>query len=558
VRLGNAVFVSAGWDDEHMFEPVGGPSTWADDCHAAALARLRAVLPKTPARIAEGPMQRAKRVSPGVFEVPRRLPRGAAVEPADELPPPSTDDLSGVLGPEVAALCRVDPAGLSSFDLLEAMAGWERLISRAQARQLDVLAEFARRRPGPYAPDEPSRRVSEFAGDEIAARLRLTRRAADIRLALALDLADRLPATRQAFLDGHINLVKARAMAEHTAGLADAPARCAVEERVLRRAASQTVSEMRRGLLRAVTAVDPAATTRRHAKAEAGRFLDMHPLPDGMAEINAVLPADDAMVVFTAADALARSADPKDPRGVEARRADALVDMCRAVLAGGATTPRADAEPSPADEPTTAKAANRSTRRRLVRRQRRRGPHIQVTVAATTLLGVDDQPGELAGYGSIPADVARRIAYDSDATWRRLLTDPCSGVLLDYGTTVYRPPPGLDRHVVARDQVCAFPGCRQPAIACDLDHRVPFPHGPTSEDNLGPLCRHHHRARHEAGWGWHRNADGSVTWTAPTGHQYPAPTPPVLGSIDPAATAGAGEASATNGPMADTGEPIPF
>ena len=67
-------------------------------------------------------MQRAKRVSPGVFEVPRRLPRGAAVEPADELLPPSAGELSGVLGPEVAALCRIDPAGLSSIDLLEAMA----------------------------------------------------------------------------------------------------------------------------------------------------------------------------------------------------------------------------------------------------------------------------------------------------------------------------------------------------------------------------------------------------------------------------------------------------
>src|SRR5829696_3499271 len=176
-----------------MFEPVGGSSTWADDCHAAALARVRAVLPKTPALIAEGPVRWAKRVSPGVFEMPRRLHRGAAVEPAVEPRPPSTDDLSGVLGPEVAALCRVDPAGLSSFDLLEAAEGWERLISRAQARQLDVLAEFARRRPVPYAPDEPSGRVSEFAADEIAARLRLTRRAADIRLAFALDLADRLP-----------------------------------------------------------------------------------------------------------------------------------------------------------------------------------------------------------------------------------------------------------------------------------------------------------------------------------------------------------------------------
>jgi hypothetical protein len=35
---------------------------------------------------------------------------------------------------------------------------------------------------------------------------------------------------------------------------------------------------------------------------------------------------------------------------------------------------------------------------------------LQVTVPATMLMRVDDQPGELAGYGPITADVARELA----------------------------------------------------------------------------------------------------------------------------------------------------
>jgi hypothetical protein len=101
-------------------------------------------------------------------------------------------------------------------------------------------------------------------------------------------------------------------------------------------------------------------------------------------------------------------------------------------------------------------------------------------------------------------------------------------VLLDYGTTIYRPPPALARHVIARDQLCCFPGCRQPAEYCDLDHRDHYPDGTTSEDNLGPLCRHHHRAKTNGGWTWRRTPHGYIIWTAPTGHIYEAPTPPVL------------------------------
>src|SRR6266511_96609 len=68
---------------------------------------------------------------------------------------------------------------------------------------------------------------------------------------------------------------------------------------------------------------------------------------------------------------------------------------------------------------------------------------------ATMLMGLTEHGAELAGYGPIPAQVARELA--ADGTWRRLLTDPVSGHLLDYGRTTYRPPAALADFIRARD-----------------------------------------------------------------------------------------------------------
>jgi hypothetical protein len=154
-------------------------------------------------------------------------------------------------------------------------------------------------------------------------------------------------------------------------------------------------------------------------------------------------------------------------------------------------------------------------------------------VGLTTLLGLDDQPGDLEGYGPIPAPVARRIA--AEGTWRRVITDPASGTVLDVGRTTYLPPSDLARHVEVRDGTCRYPGCAVPAARCDLDHVVPFPHGPTAAHNLVPLCRRHHRFKHqvvderrrvpgstsrcESRVGLTLLGHGSVRWHLPTGHR---------------------------------------
>jgi len=50
---------------------------------------------------------------------------------------------------------------------------------------------------------------------------------------------------------------------------------------------------------------------------------------------------------------------------------------------------------------------------------------VHVTVALSTLLGLDEQPGELAGHGPIPAVLARRLAADPTGMFRAV-----SGVIV--------------------------------------------------------------------------------------------------------------------------------
>jgi hypothetical protein len=409
-------------------------------------------------------------------------------------PPPLGD-----LPPSVTLVGLLDglaPAELDDATLVDCIRGWDRVVSWAQAAQLAALAELARRRP-PAGPRESTARlssVSEFAVDEVAAALRLSRSAAGARLHVALELAERLPATAAALRHGQIDFPKARAVVDAVAPL-DAEAAAAVEERVLPRSADQTVGQLRASLARAVVSADPDGAERRHERATAERRVTMTVLPDGMAELWALLPAEAAAAAYNAIDAHARRG-PHDDRKMDARRADSLVALVTGAVDG-----------APA------------------------GPLVHVTVPASTLLGIGDDPGELAGYGPIPASVARRIAADPSGIWRRLLTDPASGALLDVGRATYTPPAGLARHVAARDTTCRFPGCRQPARRCDLDHVRPFPAGPTAAGNLAALCRHHHRLKHRADWQVHQSGDGAMTWTAPTGHRYtthPAPLAPAI------------------------------
>jgi len=260
-------------------------------------------------------------------------------------------------------------------------------------------------------------------------------------------------------------------------------------------------------------------------------------LPDGMAGIWAVLPAVGAARLDSALDSLARGArSAGDPRTLDQLRADLLVGLTAGEVEGSAAVAAlarvdGDADVAPASRPATddalgtALVAAAAADGRVVDAVPRvcgtsRRTEIRVTVALSTLLGLDDEPADLAGYGPITAEAARALARDG--TWRRIVTDPLSGAVLDVGRTRYRPPADLATHVQVRDRACARPGCPAPAESCDLDHTVEFHRldGTTSATNLGPLCKRDHTIKTDGGFRLVQTEPGVFEWRTPTGHRY--------------------------------------
>ncbi|MGH3788669.1 MAG: HNH endonuclease signature motif containing protein [Pseudonocardiaceae bacterium] len=239
--------------------------------------------------------------------------------------------------------------------------------------------------------------------------------------------------------------------------------------------------------------------------------------------ICACLPAGEAVGVYGVLDEYARATGGAgDDRTCSARRVDALVDLvCGTAGYTSTGTATADANKS------------RAERRRVRRRRSRVRVQVRVTVPFSTLFGLDENPGELAGYGTITADQVRELAVQG--TWRRILTDPATGAPTDYGTTVYRPPAALRDLVITRTPTCGFPSCLRPAHRGDLDHREPHNPaagtGPTNEHNLDPYCKRHHRTKHTHGWSVQRDAHGTLTWTSPSGHTWTHQPEPIAESL---------------------------
>lgn len=390
-------------------------------------------------------------------------------------PPPS-----GSVPDVCSLLSGVDVEALDDEACLAGLEALDRHKSQVDALRQRLLARFAALRP----PDkEGVRHPCEFAADEVAAATRVSTPNAAGQVSDALVLTTRLPVTLAALAAGTIDLARARAAVEVTAGLTDAQA-SEVDRAGAAKGPRGSHTLFRRALRRLVQKVDPKGAERRRKAAEADRDVRIDTrLEDGVAGLCATLPAAVALAVYATLDRLARSMPPGDPRTLAQRRADILADL---VLGR---------------HPHRTVAVN-----------------VNVTVAASTLAGLDDQPGNLHGYGTITAEHARELARD--ATWRRILFDPVDRDVIEVAHRRH-PSPALVRHVRARNRRCVFPGCSRAAESCDTDHTVPYgQRGPTTARNLGPLCRHHHRLKDEGPWTLEQPTPGRFVWTSPTGRMY--------------------------------------
>jgi hypothetical protein len=147
-------------------------------------------------------------------------------------------------------------------------------------------------------------------------------------------------------------------------------------------------------------------------------------------------------------------------------------------------------------------------------------PTVFVTVPVLTLLGRSDEPGDLAGYGPIDPETARKLAGKSK-TWYRLLTDPETGAPLSLGRTRYTPTKQMRDYLALRDGTCRWEGCNRQAKHCEIDHTEAWEFGgPTDCDNLSHVCPKHHRMKHQTTWTAKQLPGGVIRWTSPDGPAY--------------------------------------
>ena len=404
----------------------------------------------------------------------------------------------------LAALVQIDPLRLSRVARIDYLTACERqlawvqgLINRALIAVAGVEVQESNR-----ALPEAWRGVDDAPRDEVAAALRLSAGSAQRQIDTARTLHKYLPAVRRALECGEIAPAHARVIVEESAVLFKTGAKpevvALIETRALAYAEFHTPAQLARHVRGQVAKAAVTEIEIVVASAVEARRISYYPEPDGMATIIALLPAADAQIVMLAINALARAEAQSNELGIDAKRADALTQIAvRALETAGEISAH------------------------------RRPVAVSLTIDLPTLLGLAESPGELSGYGPIPASIARALA--ADGNWRRLITEPITGHLLEYGRETYQPPQALVDFLLARDRTCRFPGCRQPAQRGDIDHAISWEEGGnTDAANLGLLCRRHHRLKTHDGWSIESKTDGSCTWRSPTGHLYFVPARPVI------------------------------
>ncbi len=459
-------------------------------------------------------------------------------------------------------LDRIDPVLLGPRDLLRRLVLADRVAGWAAAAASAALADYvgpdpshalAARSASPTSPTSPALTAGadvvaeavravrrDLAGGDagIAAgvaagerqrrfEVRVARQCSDDAagrdIAAARRLAAELRPVRDSWAAGRTTGRHAWVLAERTAG-ADPAVTAAVLQRLDRRWETVSANQLGRVVSAALCRLDPvgvAARARRARRHDLG--VAFRALPDGLAQLIATHRVEDARAMMdridSDADALLahrRGCDPcaaAVPDEIGPARAaahTALVlapdpDESTTTLASAGSTaegtdPRDGSTPAGIDPLDGAADAGPDTARtgstRRTRRQRSRRGELQVVIDLASLLGLADNPALLGGE-PVPAQIARELAA-ACGSMRRLVTDPVTGHLLDYGTRVYLPD-ALKTYVAARDGTCRAPGCGQPAARCQLDHVVAFPHGPSTPGNAEMRCKRDHDTKTEHG-----------------------------------------------------------
>ncbi|HEU0239182.1 MAG TPA: DUF222 domain-containing protein [Micromonosporaceae bacterium] len=300
---------------------------------------------------------------------------------------------------------------------------------------------------------------------------------------------DARPALADAVTDGVVNAAQAAAIGQALADVAadDEPALIAkVETILIGHAAHFEPTILRRLGERVIAHVAPDLADERlrdrldreARRARQRRAFSIFPDGLGAMRVSGVLDVEGAAIVTAALEPLSapiRGIDGPDPRTATARRADALVEVCRVALA-------CDGLPDNGGQP----------------------PQVNVTVDFDELRR-SVAIGQLDSGLQLSPSTMRRLACSAQIL--PAVMDAAS-VPIDLGRSRRLFTGTARQAVVLRDRGCAFPGCDRPPRWTDIHHIIPWSEGGrTDRDNGVALCGFHHRLIHHSDWTVRLGAD---------------------------------------------------
>ena len=448
----------------------------------------------------------------------------------------------------LTSLSTINPFDLSAAARIDYLSALERQISWLQAMMQRAIVAVAG--------EEGSKSEDMFTGvddaerEDVATALRMSTGTAQIRIDVARTLVNHLPNVCSALAMGEISPAHATVIARESASaIRDGmgPAHIySIEQSALAYAEFHTPTQVANKVRTTIAKLAPEPFEEIAERARDTRRVSCFREVDGLSTIVAILPAEDAQIVMKAIENFIHAQVANESITLNAHGVNGVGGVGAAgVGAAGVGAAHAasdfanDSDVQPGQhrsmdmkraDALTSIAAWSLQQNTVDVKLHRRPVTVNVTIDLPTLLGLAENPGQLAGYGAIPASVARALA--SDGKWQRFITDPQTGTLLDFGRESYEPPQALVDFLIARDRTCRFPGCRHSAARADLDHAKSWESGgETSAANLGALCRRHHRLKTHGGWKLKSHSDGACTWTSPLGKIYEVPARPMLEAI---------------------------
>ncbi|MEC4614962.1 HNH endonuclease signature motif containing protein [Tsukamurella tyrosinosolvens] len=431
--------------------------------------------------------------------------------------------------------------------------------NRLEAERSAVLTRlYELRDDARRAQEESSRRFVDDWDElvaEVGAALGTGRTAAASAVHRGLDLRERCPRLFELFAAGTVSPAVVREVLRASAAVLDDRVAVVFDARITEWLAARSgqslsvraVAEAAKGVL---VRLDPAAA-RETPPAEPRERLEFHARADGLVDLEAVMPKDQALRLSALVGPLAQSVCRADGRTMGQRQVAALVALAEGYESLGCRCGTDACDLREARPRTGAVSQEVRALAVIVLNESdladlADAADVDAAPPESDLFAADSGADADAGdpdngvgagrgavvltgdpgiTGPVTVEQARELIAATRTQWRVLgRRDPATGEVHARGAGGYRPTWYQLLVMRLTYPTCVFPGCTVPSDRCQADHVTEYDHhqpadggattvaGKDTVGNLVPLCGFHHRIKTETGWLSDLLPDGTVEW----------------------------------------------